>query len=87
MELKDPDLLAALMASKKISGRALSESAGWQSHTYLQRLLRGEVTTLKPGPAIAIAECLGVPVDVLFVSKVDRITEQVVQERRPKQPA
>jgi transcriptional regulator with XRE-family HTH domain len=87
MQLKDPDLLAALMTSKKISGRALSESAGWQSHTYLQRLLRGEVTTLKPEPAIAIAECLGVPTDVLFMTKVDRNPGQLVQERRPKRSA
>lgn len=84
MHLKDPHLLAALMLSKKISGRKISESAGWRSHTYLQRLLRGEVSTLRPEPAIAIAECLGVPTDVLFVTNVSRNSKQPVRSNRHK---
>lgn len=84
MQLKDRELLEALIASRKVSRRQVSEAAGWQSHTYLQRLLRGEVTTLKPEPAIAIAEFLDVPLDLLFTPKVDRNTEHHVAENRPK---
>jgi transcriptional regulator with XRE-family HTH domain len=84
MQIKDRDLLAALMASKKISGRALSKQVGWESHTYLQRLLRGEVNTLDPKKAIIIAHYLGVPLELLFVPRVDRNTEQCGEQSRPK---
>jgi transcriptional regulator with XRE-family HTH domain len=80
MQLKDPKLLARLMAIQGVSGRQVSEHAGWRSHTYLQRLLRGEVTTLKAEPAVAIAACLGVPTDVLFVTRVDRNPERTVRQ-------
>lgn len=70
MELKDPTLLAGLMETKNYSARRLARDAGWSSHTYLQRLLRGEVKTLKPVPAARIAHCLEVPFNLLFVSKM-----------------
>jgi transcriptional regulator with XRE-family HTH domain len=84
MQLKDRDLLAALMSSKKLSGRALAKQVGWESHTYLQRLLRGEVNTLDPKKAIIIAHYLGVPLELLFVPRVDRNPEQNVEQSRPK---
>jgi transcriptional regulator with XRE-family HTH domain len=84
MQIKDRELLAALMASKKLSGRALAKQVGWRSHTYLQRLLRGEVNTLDPDRAIIIAHYLGVPLELLFVPRVDRNTEQNVEQYRPK---
>lgn len=70
MELKDPTLLAGLMEAKGYSARRLARDAGWSSHTYLQRLLRGDVKTLKPVPAARIAHCLEVPFNLLFVSKM-----------------
>jgi transcriptional regulator with XRE-family HTH domain len=84
MQLKDRELLAALMASKKLSGRTLAKQAGWESHTYLQRLLRGEVNTLKPERAIIIAHYLGVPLELLFVPRVDRNTIHNGDDDRPK---
>lgn len=70
MELKDLELLQELMETHEVSARELSRFAGWKSHTYLQRLLRGEVKTLKTDPAIRIAYRLQVPVHRLFVTKV-----------------
>lgn len=88
MQLKDRELLAALMASKKLSGRSLAKQVGWESHTYLQRLLRGEVNTLKPDRAIVIAHYLGVPLELLFVPRVDKNPERTVEKPRPgKRPA
>lgn len=70
MELKDLELLQELMEEHRISARELSRFAGWRSHTYLQRILRGEVNTLKTDPAIRIAYRLQVPVHRLFRTRV-----------------
>lgn len=61
--------LLKLMTIQEVSGRELAKAAGWRSHTYLQRLLRGEVRTLDTGPAVAIALYLGVGVDDLFLAR------------------
>lgn len=71
MELKDRTLLAELMEQNGISARTLARVAGWRSHTYLQRLLRGEMKTLKTEPAARIAHELRVPFNLLFVTRVD----------------
>lgn len=78
MQVKDLDLLLALLESRKVSGRELALAAGWNSHTYLQRILRGTITTLTAPRAHAIAEYLGVPVDLLFLTRVTRNTGQTV---------
>lgn len=70
MELKDRTLLAELMETHQISARALARDAGWKSHTYLQRLLRGEAKNLDPVPAARIAHRLKVPFNLLFVTRV-----------------
>lgn len=71
MELKDRELLIELMEERGISQRKLAKKAGWASHTYLQRLLRGEVKTLNTDPALRIAHYLAVPVHRLFFTRVD----------------
>lgn len=86
MKLRDPQLLARLMADADdghgISQRELSIAAGWRSHTYMQRLLKGEATNLKPQPAARIAKRLRVPIDLLFVTKLSSDTAQSKQRRR-----
>lgn len=69
MRLIDRKRLARLMAIQGVSGRQLATAAGWRSHTYLQRLLRGEVDTLDVDPAVRIAEYLQVGTDDLFVAR------------------
>lgn len=81
MELRDRTLLAELMEAKKMSARTLAKSAGWKSHTYMNKLLRGEVKTLKTDPAIRIALALEVPFTLLFVTRVDGDSGQTVHRK------
>lgn len=76
MELKDHTLLKELMETKGISARTLSKRAGWKSHSYMNRLLLGEVKSLKTEPAARIAHELQVPFNLLFVSRVDDTSER-----------
>jgi transcriptional regulator with XRE-family HTH domain len=80
MELKDRELLVETMEEQGISARKLAAIAGWKSHTYLQRLLRGEVNTLTTDPALRIAHHLGLPVHRLFFTRVDTNAEHVGQK-------
>lgn len=82
MELRDRTLLAELMETKKISARRLALDAGWKSHTYLQRLLRGDVKTLKSEPAARIAYRLEVPFTLLFTTKASEESGQGEPERK-----
>lgn len=71
MELKDRTLLAALMEQQDVSARELARTAGWRSHSYMNRLLNGQAKTLSTEPAARIAHRLGVPFNLLFVTRVD----------------
>ncbi|AMU71472.1 XRE family transcriptional regulator [Mycobacteroides franklinii] len=71
MELHDRKRLMRLMIVQEETQRSLSGAAGWRSHSYLGRLLRGEVKTLDTDAALRIAHKLKVPVDDLFVVRVD----------------
>lgn len=70
MILKDRKQLAKLMVIQDVSARRLALAAGWKSHTYMQRLLKGDVKTLGTDPALRIAHFLGVGVDDLFLVRV-----------------
>lgn len=74
MILRDRKQLASVMIVQEVSQRELARSAGWKSHTYMARLLNGEARTLKPDAALRIAHRLGVPVDMLFATKVSEET-------------
>ena len=69
MRLHNRKGLLKLMAIQNVSGRQLATAAGYKSHTYMQRLLRGDVSTLDLEPAVRIAKYLGVGVDDLFVAR------------------
>jgi transcriptional regulator with XRE-family HTH domain len=76
MLVRDAGTLASAMTEAGLSVRQLSEAAGWKSHSYLARLLRGEVRTLRTDPALRIAHALGVRVDDLFLVQVTTNTGQ-----------
>lgn len=82
MILRDRKKLARLMIVQDVSQRSLAEAAGWKSHSYLGRLLRGEVKTLGTEPAVRIAHKLMVPFDDLFAIHVDTKTGRSGQEPR-----
>lgn len=70
MELKDRHMLADLLEEQEKSARHLARIAGYRSHTYIQRLLRGEAKTIDLQPAARIAYDLGVPLSHLFRTRV-----------------
>lgn len=81
MELRDRKKLAKLMVIQNVSHRQLSTAAGWKSHSYLGRLLRGEVATLEPEPALRISKFLGVGVDDLFLVRVSSTADHSVRQK------
>lgn len=89
MELIDPKKLRKLMVIQDVSQRELALAAGWTTHSYLGRLLRGEAKTLNTDPALRIAHYLGVPSDDLFLTQMSIDPKPVVQRnvnRRSRQP-
>ncbi len=87
MQLRDRKKLARLMIVQEISQRELATAAGWRSHSYLGRLLRGEVRTLGTDPALRIAHKLKVPVDDLFAIRVDSNSGRNEQVKKPRSRA
>lgn len=87
MILKDRKQLAKLMVIQGISQRSLAEQAGWRSHSYLGRLLRGDVKTLDPEAAVRISCALGVGVDDLFLARVSSHTAQTAPSKRTERAA
>jgi transcriptional regulator with XRE-family HTH domain len=70
MKLHNRKLLLKLMAIQEVSARQLARQAGWSSHSFMNRLLRGDVDTLSVEPAVRIARYLGVGTDDLFATRV-----------------
>lgn len=62
--------LAKLMVLNDMAQRDLAQVAGYKSHTYMGKLLRGEKNTLTPEAALRIAHHFKVPVDDLFLTRV-----------------
>lgn len=82
MELKDRTLLAALMEQQGVSARTLSRAAGWKSHSYMNRLLSGQVKSLSTEPAARIAHELQVPFSLLFVTRSSAESGRTVRKGR-----
>lgn len=76
MKVRDPQYIVKLMDIQEVSLRDLSRSAGWKSHTYLIRILRGEIKSVQPKPAARIARRLGVGIDDLFLTRLSSDTAQ-----------
>lgn len=81
MKLLDRHKLAKLMVIQDVSNRRLAKIAGWKSHSYVARLLDGTATTLKPDPALRIAEHFGVPIDDLFVTRLASDNAQIARRK------
>lgn len=77
MELRDRKKLQRLMIVQEVSNRRLAKIAGWKSHSYMNRLVSGQVKTLEPEPALRIAKFLGVGVEDLFLTKVEDFAHHV----------
>jgi transcriptional regulator with XRE-family HTH domain len=75
--------LRTRMDELNLSQRDLAKAIGWASHSYLGRLIRGQVDTLDPDAALRIAYHLRLGVDELFAPRVSGDTQHIAQ----KQPA
>ena len=82
MELIDRKKLAKLMVIQGVSHRDVAQAAGWRAHSYVGRLLRGEVKNLEIEPAVRIAAFLGVGVDDLFLTRTTRNAGREAQVTR-----
>ena len=80
MQLLDRKKLAKLMVIQGVSQRELARAAGWRSHSYLGRLLRGQANTLELEPAVRIANYLGVGTDDLFLTKMSTDSRHIANE-------
>jgi transcriptional regulator with XRE-family HTH domain len=81
MRVLDPKRIKKLMVIKGISQRQLAEILGWESHSYLGRILRGEIKSVQPDVAARIAEYLEVGMDDLFLPRVSSGTPQNAKRR------
>jgi len=81
MEVRDVKKIAKLMVIQGVSQRQLAAAAGYKSHAYMGRILRGEVRTLDPDAAVRIAKFLGVGVDDLFLVRLSSDTGRNAQRR------
>ena len=82
MKLIHRKRLLRLMAIQEVSQRQLAAEAGYKSHAYMGRLLRGEVDTLEPEAALRIARYLRCAVDDLFVTRLSTDTERSARRRQ-----
>jgi len=77
MQIIDRKRLQKLMVIQDVSQRELAEAIGWRSHSYLGRILRGQVSTLDVEPAVRMAHFFGVGVDDLFLAKSSSESRQI----------
>lgn len=70
MRVIDPKKIQKLMVIQEVSARTLAEEVGYASHSYVTRILRGEIQTVTPERAARIARYFGVGVDDLFVPRL-----------------
>lgn len=85
MILKDHKKLASIMIVQDISQRELARAAGWKSHSYMGRLLRGEKKSLDAEAAVRIAHRLGLPLEHLFLTVVSEKTGHDVRRNESKE--
>lgn len=81
MRVLDPKKIRKLMLIQEVTQRQLAEAAGWKSHSYVARLLDGEIKTVTPDRAARIARFFAVGVDDLFVPRLSTDAGPTVQKR------
>lgn len=79
MQVRDHRKLARLAVIQGVSHRDIAEAVGWKAHSYVGRILRGEVRTLTTDAAVKWALLMNVAVDDLFLAKSSRKPGRSVQ--------
>lgn len=73
--------LASLLVIQEDSHRNLARAVGWKSHSYVGRILRGQVRSVTPEAAARIAAHFGVPMDDIFVPRVSGDAGRAVRSK------
>ena len=81
MRVIDPKRIRKLMAIKDVSARRLAEAVGYKSHSYVNRILTGDIKTVTPDRAARIARFLEVGMDDLFMPKLSSDVGHNTQRR------
>lgn len=82
MRVKDNQQIQKLMVIQNASSRQVAKACGWQSHSYVTRILRGEITTVTPERAARMARFFGVGVDDLFVPRLSSDPARSAKKQR-----
>lgn len=80
MRVIDPKKIRKLMLIQDCTQRELATAAGWESHSYVARILSGEIKTVTPDRAARIARHFSVGVDDLFVARLSTDGGPTVQK-------
>lgn len=72
MLVRDWRKLARLALIQGATHRQIASAVGWKSHTYVGRILRGEVRTMDPEAAVRFCHFFGVAVDDFFMTRSSR---------------
>lgn len=73
MIVRDYRKLARLALIQDKSHREIASALGWASHSYVGRILRGQIRTIDPEAAVRMAHLFGVAVDDLFLTKSSKL--------------
>lgn len=76
MEIKDLEFFRDKIDDSPLNRRQIAALVGWRSHSYLNKLYKGDAKTLKVEPAVRMAKVLGARIDHLFVTKVSDVPAQ-----------
>lgn len=82
MRVRDPKQLKKLMLIQEVNSRELAQAIGYASHSYVTRILRGEIKTMTPERAARVARFFGVGVDDLFVPRLSTDTGPSVKHKK-----
>lgn len=81
MQVRDHKKLQRLAVIQDASHRDIAEAIGWKSHSYVGRIMRGEIRTIDPEAAVRWALFFKVAVDDLFLARSSKNPGQREQGR------
>lgn len=81
MQVIDPKKIRKLMVIQDVSARKLADEVGYASHSYINRILSGDIKTVTPERAARIARYFGVGIDDLFVARLSTDTRQTSKHK------
>ncbi|WP_158548183.1 helix-turn-helix domain-containing protein [Desertihabitans brevis] len=76
-----PRRIKGTLMIKGRSQRWLAQQCGFESHSYIGRILAGKVTTVTADTAVKLAAVLEIPLDDLFVPKVSSTSYRSGKQR------